>query len=161
MRGDLIERMKIYIVRHGETKWNEEGRMQGVQNSDLTEIGIDEAKKLGDRLKNTEFTKVWTSPLGRCLETTSHIVGDRDLEVEILEDLHEFNFGVFEGKPVDVLEEKYPEENYNLWNRPEKYEGNGGENFEEFFERVEKGFNRIIEEGQGGNVLVITHGIYI
>ncbi|MGE5678709.1 MAG: phosphoglycerate mutase family protein, partial [Pseudomonadota bacterium] len=46
--------MKLYITRHGETEWNLEGRMQGWQNSDLTEKGVENAKRLGKRLKDIE-----------------------------------------------------------------------------------------------------------
>lgn len=153
--------MKIYVVRHGKTKWNQEKRMQGIKNSDLIGVGIEEAKKLGEYLKDVEFEKVWTSPLGRCLETTGHVVGDRSLDVEKLDGLHEFNFGEFEGKTIDEIEKKYPEENYNLWNKPEAYVPVGGEDFEDLFKRVGASFNEIVKKSKGGNTLVVTHGVYI
>ena len=57
--------MKIYITRHGETKWNIQGRMQGWKNSDLTEKGIENAKKLGKSLKEINFDCIYSSPSGR------------------------------------------------------------------------------------------------
>ena len=62
--------MKIYFIRHGETIWNTEKRFQGSSNSPLTELGRNQALKLGKRLKNTNFTNFYSSPLGRTIETS-------------------------------------------------------------------------------------------
>lgn len=54
--------MKLYIIRHGQTEWNLAGRLQGWQNSNLTEEGIKNAERLSDRLKDIHFDYIYSSP---------------------------------------------------------------------------------------------------
>lgn len=154
--------MKLYIVRHGQTIWNKEGRMQGAKNSNLTEKGISEAKKLNKFIKDINFDRVYVSPLGRTLETMEYVKGDMDLPVTIVEELQEMNFGKFEGEVLENLRDEYPEDIYNLWQNPKAYVNETGENYEELFERVEKGIDKILEnKDREENVLVVTHGVII
>lgn len=154
--------MKLYIVRHGQTIWNKEGRMQGAKNSNLTEKGISEAKKLNKFIKDINFDRVYVSPLGRTLETMEYVKGDMDLPVTIVEELQEMNFGKFEGEVLENLKDEYPEDIYNLWQNPKAYVNETGENYEELFERVEKGIDKILEnKDREENVLVVTHGVII
>ena len=87
----------LYIVRHGETEWNKEGRIQGRLNSDLTSKGKKYAKLLGERLKDTEFAHLISSPSGRTLETAQLIKGNRDLPVVTDERIMEMNLGSWQG----------------------------------------------------------------
>jgi probable phosphoglycerate mutase len=83
----------LYITRHGETEWNKEKRMQGWLDSNLTESGIKNAVSLGERLKETEFTAIYSSPSGRTKATTSLIRGERDIPVIYDENLKEIKLG--------------------------------------------------------------------
>ena len=65
--------MKIYITRHSLTTWNEEKRLQGWKNSDLTKQGLEDAKRLGNYLKNQSFDGIYSSPLKRAKETAQLI----------------------------------------------------------------------------------------
>ena len=65
--------MRIYLVRHGETIWNTEGRIQGWKNSNLTEKGIEDAKALGKYLRDVDFQCAFTSPFQRAIDTTKFI----------------------------------------------------------------------------------------
>ncbi|MBS5823829.1 MAG: histidine phosphatase family protein, partial [Clostridium argentinense] len=89
--------MRLYITRHGQTKWNTEKRMQGFKNSDLTEKGINNAKKLGKALENIEFSRVYSSPLGRTMDTSKYILGDRNIEIVTADYLKEINLGTWGG----------------------------------------------------------------
>ncbi len=153
--------MKIYVVRHGQTKWNEQGRMQGAKNSNLTEKGIDEAKKLNEYIKDIDFDKVFVSPLGRTIETMNHVVGDRIIETEKIEDLQEMNFGKFEGELLVELKDSHPEDMEKLWTQPEKYSSTSGEIYADVFERVERALKEITAYENLENVLVVTHGVII
>ena len=70
--------MRIYLVRHGETIWNTEGRIQGWKNSNLTEKGIEDAKALGKYLRDVDFQCAFTSPFQRAIDTTKFILGDKN-----------------------------------------------------------------------------------
>lgn len=91
--------MKItfYFVRHGETRFNQKGRVQGVADSPLTPLGKAQADRAGDALREVFFDKAYTSPSERTMQTARHILSGRNMEAEIVEDLHEFDFGRYEG----------------------------------------------------------------
>lgn len=153
--------MKIYIARHGETEWNLINKLQGWQNSDLTEKGVRDAKSLAKRLEKIEFSNIYSSPLGRALDTAKYIKGDRDIEIELLPGLKEMGFGLWEGVKNEKVIELYGEEYYNYWNRPEIFRGNESEGFQRLFQRVEETLKYIIENSGGENILIMSHGITI
>lgn len=153
--------MKLYITRHGETEWNKLKKMQGWKNSNLTKQGIENAIRLGERLKDIEFSNIYSSPLGRALETANYVKGNRDVEIETHEGLREMGFGLWEGIENDVVLELYGEEHYNYWNKPHLYKPNEGESFDELFKRVEISLKYIIENAKGDNVLIVSHAIAI
>lgn len=154
--------MKLYITRHGETLWNREKKMQGWQNSNLTKKGIEDAIKLGERLKDIEFSKIYSSPLGRALDTANYIKGNRDIEIETHEGLKEMGFGLWEGVANEKVLKLYKEEHYNYWNKPDLYKANEGESFEELFDRVDRVLKYIIEANNlGENILIVSHAIAI
>lgn len=149
--------MKLYITRHGQTEWNIEGRTQGWKNSSLTEKGIDNAKKLGERLRYIDFDCIYSSPLGRAHDTAKHIRGNKNTEIILIENFREMNFGVWEGLKHSEVEKRYPFENYNLLNKPHLYQSIGGENFTELFNRVRIGMNDLMENNDYQNLLLVTH----
>ena len=151
--------MKIYFTRHGETLWNTLGKMQGRQNSDLTEKGLSNAKKLGLALNNIDFDVVYCSPSGRAIQTATAIIGDRDIELIKNDNLLEMNFGIWEGMTHDEVGELYPVEKHNFWNIPENYETMGGETFEEILSRVRTFLTEIITNPNLETVLLVSHAI--
>lgn len=152
--------MKIYIVRHGQTIWNKEKKMQGWKDSPLTEEGIEGAKKLGLRLENVDFDGVYSSPLKRTQDTTRYVLGDKTNEVVYLDDLKEINLGLWEGEHFKKVEEDYKEEMNKLFYKPDEYETVGGENYSDVYERAENAFQTILD-GNHENVLLVSHGIWI
>lgn len=149
--------MNIYIARHGETKWNREGRMQGFKNSDLTEEGISNAKSLGESLKNIDFDYIYSSPLGRALDTAKYIRKDDSINIILDDSLKELNLGLWEGMTHKDIKEKYPTQYNNFREHPELFESNGGEDFLELIKRVEDGLNNIIKDENHENILIVTH----
>ena len=148
--------MLIYMTRHGETKWNKEGKMQGWKNSDLTKKGIENAKRLGERLQTVPIEKIYCSPAGRARETAECIKGKREIDIEVLEDLKEMGFGLWEGMEFEVVKEKYADQHHKLWKSPHLYEPVEGESFNELFTRVRRALDSIVEEGKE-TVLIVTH----
>jgi len=154
--------MKIYIVRHGETEWNIEGRLQGWKNSDLTKKGIENAKKLGEYLNNISFDKIYCSPAGRAIQTANYIIGDRKLEITTEEKLKEMGFGMLEGLKHDEMKERYPKQQDNLWNNPHLYEPfKDGESYEDLLKRANEFIEILRKEQTGDNILVISHAAFI
>nr|WP_207719940.1 histidine phosphatase family protein [Clostridium algidicarnis] len=149
--------VNIYIARHGETKWNIEGRMQGFKNSDLTQRGISDARSLGESLKDIDFDCIYSSPLGRALDTAKYIRQDDNTKIILDDSLKELNLGLWEGMTHEEIKEKYPIQYNNFREHPESFESQGGESFLELIKRVEKGLNNIIKDENHENILIITH----
>ena len=153
--------MKIYLTRHGETQWNKEGRMQGWKNSDLTPSGIENAKRLGQRLKDIDFDYIYCSPLDRAVDTAKYIRGDKNTEIVLTEFLKEMGFGKWEGMEHDRIKELYPTEHFSFWNKPHLYNQIEGESFEELFKRVNDALNQITSNSSLENVLIVSHVVVI
>jgi len=151
--------LNLYITRHGETKWNTERRLQGWLNSPLTEKGILQGKKLNQAVKMYEISKIYSSPSERAVKTAISAKGDLDLEIELLDELREMNMGEWEGRTLEEIKVKDPENFENYWMRPHLFVKNTGENFDEMLDRAKKALEKIIAENREGNILVVTHGV--
>lgn len=88
----------IWLARHGQTEWNLEGRYQGRQNSPLTNIGQQQAERLGQFWADKNVRQIYVSPLGRARETAGIVNQALQSRVEVMDDLAEMSFGVFEGR---------------------------------------------------------------
>jgi probable phosphoglycerate mutase len=103
--------MQLLLIRHGETEWNVERRIQGWGNSSLTLRGIYQIERLGDRLRETPLTAVYTSDSERTRQTGRAVIGNRDLPMTSLPGLRETSWGEWEGKTAAELSAETPD----LW----------------------------------------------
>ena len=99
--------MEIYFVRHGQTIWNVEKRFQGLSDSPLTELGITQAKLLGEKLKDIKFDKFYSTSLKRAYDTANYIKGNRKQKVEIFDDFVEISMGDMEGIKQEDFKKLY------------------------------------------------------
>lgn len=148
----------IYMTRHGQTYWNVEKRLQGQGNSELTEIGIEAAEKLADRLENTDLDYIISSPLKRTIKTSETIRKGREIPIVTCSDLMEINVGDFSGYTVEQMKIKYPGLIEKIIEDPYSYAYPNGENLVEFYERCARAINYIIKNYDGKTVLIVTHG---
>lgn len=133
----------LLLVRHGETDWNADGRLQGQTDRPLNEYGRRQARQLADELAGEEFEAIYASDLSRARET-AEIVGERlGLSVALDPDLREKDWGTWEGlTPVERDRVEFV-----------------GESTEAHQERMLRALGRISERHpDGGRVLVVTHG---
>ena len=139
--------MEIYFVRHGQTIWNVEKRFQGLSDSPLTELGITQAKLLGEKLKDIKFDKFYSTSLKRAYDTANYIKGNRKQKVEIFDDFVEISMGDMEGIKQEDFKKLYPEQVKNFFFNQLEYDPSsfGGESFLEVRERVIRGLNKFIE----------------
>ena len=144
--------MELYLVRHGETAWNKEGRYYGHSDIGLSDAGLVQAKELGSWFRSMEFDKVICSPLIRAVQTAKELT-DQHLVMD--ERLKEQNFGVFEGETYTGLLEKYAEE-LDQWNHNyETYCIPEGESFRMVRHRVDDFVKDLWQEK--GRVLIVAH----
>lgn len=125
--------MKLYIIRHGETDWNKEKRLQGQSNTDLNEYGRELARITGEALQDVEFDYVYSSPLRRAVETAQILLGEASVEIQTDERLMEIGFGTDEGVPASERRETFPA----FFEDPLRYEpAEGGESYEMLCKRT-------------------------
>ncbi len=143
----------LYITRHGETKWNLEGRLQGKGDSPLTEKGIEGAKSTKEKLNGTKISKIYSSPSKRALDTAKYI-GLENVEIEEDSRLMEMDMGGWEGRVWFEIGNEY-----NMFKEnPESYIIPRGESLISVKERIENFFVDFLENNKEGNYLIVTHG---
>ncbi|WP_102272726.1 histidine phosphatase family protein [Cytobacillus massiliigabonensis] len=153
--------LHLYIIRHGETEWNIEKRMQGRLDSDLTEKGKNDALLLGERLKDTVFERIISSPSQRTVDTAMHVCGKRHIPIETDERLMEIALGAWQGKTEDEIKALFPAQHDLYWNHPSMYENPEGESFIDVMNRVASFLEELMDTNPSGNVLVVTHGVVL
>ena len=153
--------MILYLMRHGETDWNKDKRLQGRSDVPLNEYGIELAEKTAEGLRHVRFDRIFSSPLQRALTTAQIMAKGREISVMPDEALCEVNFGEDEGQCF-VGARKDPAHPLHLFfNRPEAYVPTGkGETFSQAGERARAFLREKIYplEGQCENLLVVAHG---
>src|ERR1700730_9268316 len=105
-----MERAQVIIVRHGQTEWNLKGVRQGHLDSPLTDRGVAQAKALGERLAREKFTALYSSDLGRAVQTAQMIAAVTGHVIITDERLRERHLGIFQGLSGDEIRERFPEE---------------------------------------------------
>lgn len=148
--------MKIYLVRHGETVFNTMGVLQGWNNSDLTEKGIEVAKNLGEELADVKFDKVFSSDLKRAADTARLIV---NREPETTELLREIDMGDWSGRHISEVIENDGESYYNFCVNAHLYNKEGAESYTVFLDRLKKFIDTYLIGKDYKNVLITTHGV--
>ncbi|WP_066498909.1 histidine phosphatase family protein [Abyssisolibacter fermentans] len=150
---------KIFLTRHGQTMWNIEGRLQGHKDSNLTALGEQQAKWLGNKLKDEKIDIIISSSSNRTLRTAEFIRGNRNIELIPNDNFREINMGKWQGMLNEDIEKQYPEEKHNFWHSPHLYKPHGGETFGEVLTRASMEIENIIKEYEGKNILVVTHTV--
>ena len=154
----LPDSTRMIFVRHGQTEWNVEGRAQGHLDSALTPQGRAQALAVGQRLKEMDFSRLYSSDLGRARQTAEIIAGQTGHEVNTDSRLREKNMGIFEGLTRAEMEEKYLEEVTRYFTRDPNYMVPDGESERQFFERNAACFEELSASHCGETILVVTHG---
>jgi len=148
---------ELYLVRHGQTLWNREKRMQGHLDSPLTEKGIMQASKLSERINDIAFDKIFASPSNRAYRTAEILKMDRPLDIIKRDELREINLGDWEGKKISEISESEPERHLNFWERPHLYTSDTGESFFDIKARVIPFVEKIVSENRGKRILIVSH----
>jgi probable phosphoglycerate mutase len=141
---------EVWLVRHGETEWSRDGRHTSVTDIPLTEVGVEVAHGLAERLADTEFGLVLTSPRSRA-RRTAELAGFAEAEVD--EDLVEWAYGDYEGITTAEIREREP--GWTIWTHPAP----GGETAAEVTERLDRVVARVgAALAEDRRVLLFGHG---
>lgn len=156
--SDGARKAKLIVVRHGETTWNVEGRIQGQGDSPLSKMGVAQAQAVADALKRDRLDAIIASDLGRVRQTVEPLAHATGIAAAFDEGLRERNYGVFEGKTVSELNVEMPGEFERYRVRELHSAPPRGESLAQFHARVAAVMDRIAAEFAGRKVAVITHG---
>ncbi len=147
---------KIVFIRHGETEWNAESRLQGQLDVGLSELGLEQAAILKEGMKNRSFHRIYSSPLKRALDT-ARIVHAEESEILLDQRLSEIYLGKWQGLTVDEVKQSYGEEYAVFRNTPELFKSDGMETLESLGERFAQ-FVRSIMGEKDKQFCVVSHG---
>ena len=154
--------MKVYIIRHGETSWNTEYRMQGRTDVELNENGIKLAKITAENMKDIPFDVCFSSPSKRAVHTAEIVLGDRGVRVQTDPRLYEIDFGVWEGLTLNPAHPDIEKPKFlSLGAEALKYiPPEGGESLQEVIARVGDFYQEMIgnPELQEKTILISAHG---
>ena len=141
----------IYLVRHGETDWNKEDRIQGKADIKLNSIGVNQAQEVAEKLKNIKFNCVYCSPRTRAVETCK-IISANDIILD--ERLSERDFGSYEGSIID-RGGSFSE----MWDEKKEHMFPDVETLSEVNKRVSSFLDEMKEKhNKDDNVLIVCHG---
>ena len=151
--------MHLILIRHGETQWNRERRMQGHSDSPLSEIGLKQAQRLARRLQALEFTTLYCSDSGRAQHTARTVAELTGHKLVVEPRLRERHFGVFEGLTALEIQAQHPEAYVRFKSRDPDYAVPGGESAAAFKERALACLAEIAARHPDEVVVVVTHGL--
>lgn len=149
---------RVILVRHGETEWNLARRFQGHRDSPLTPAGMAQAGALGARLRHEKIAAVYSSDLGRALQTARGIVESTGHAVIADQRLRERSLGVFEGLCESQIRALYPAEAVRYYSREPHFATPEGESALQHFARGFAALNELAARHLGETILVVTHG---
>ena len=151
--------LQVYLVRHGETQWNAERRIQGQSDSPLTAKGEQQAMQVATRAKELGITHIISSDLGRTRRTAEIIAQACGCDIIFDSRLRELNMGVLEKRHIDSLTEE--EENWRRQLVNGTVDGRipEGESMQELSDRVNAALESCRDLPQGSRPLLVSHGI--
>lgn len=150
--------MRLILVRHGETEENVKKISQGTLPGNLTSKGLEQASKVGLRLKNKKIDQIYVSDLKRTVDTYDKIKYSLpNVPVLFVPELREFCRGVFNGRPGEDAYQHFLKQDVDYWD----YVWEEGESLGQAQERIVKFFHKLLEMHKKDTVMLVTHGAII
>jgi broad specificity phosphatase PhoE len=151
--------MRLFLVRNAETLWNREGRLQGHQDSPLTEEGKKQALLLADLLKNEHFDAAYSSDLGRAIDTAKTIVSMHSgLEFQRRTELRERGHGIVQGMTQQEAYKEYPGLQKQRLKNKFLFKNPKGESYSDASQRLKPFWEEIKKKHANQSVLIVAHG---
>lgn len=149
---------RFCLVRHGETDWNAQGRLQGQTDIALNEAGRAQAKAAAARLAAHRFAAIYSSDLSRAMETAAAAAGPGH-EVQPTPALRERRFGAFQGLTHAEAEARYPADHARFRARePDHRPPGDAESLRDLAARIEAALTDLADRHRGQTLLIVTHG---
>jgi len=157
--NELLARTELWLVRHGESKGNSDGILQGQKDYPLSDLGRQQAAALAGRLRKARLTACYCSDLERAQETAEIIGALAGIEPIIDPRLREIDVGTWSGLTSKEIADRHTEE-WNIWQhrRDPLHKRGGGESYRDLATRIVPAFNELASRHPGGRVLIVSHG---
>ncbi len=149
---------RIIALRHGETAWNVDARIQGRLDIELNETGRWQARRAAQALAGEEIDGVYSSHLLRAAETARTIARAIGQSAQSVEALCERGFGVFEGKTFPQIEAIWPEQALRWRKRDPQWKPEGGESLQDLQRRIVNATAELAERHLGKQIVLVAHG---
>jgi broad specificity phosphatase PhoE len=147
----------LHFVRHGETDWNREGRIQGGTDVPLSAAGREQARELAVSLAERPIGAIYASDLRRAVETAEPLAARLGLPILTTPALRERDFGANEGRMAAEVAAEYGKEVGTRWLHPDERHP-GGESMREVFERVAAFLDELLEDSPPDEIALVTSG---
>jgi probable phosphoglycerate mutase len=147
---------EVYLVRHGETEWNRNGRRQGQLDAPLTESGIAETQRVAERIKSLPVDGLFSSPLGRAVATAQTYAQDLHQTITTVDDLRELDHGDMAGMTNGEIERAFPGEMARRSRDKYQWRFPNGESYADANLRAASALHQIAESGRF-RPLVVSH----
>lgn len=152
---------RIHLIRHGETDWNAEGRVQGQSESVLTDLGKEQARRLASALRALDFDRIFCSTSQRARQTARIVFAHLDNEIEHRDELREIYLGPWEGLLYSEVAALYPHDHKAFRESPHLFNVPGAETFAELQARSVAAVRDIASRYPDQEVAVVSHGAWI
>lgn len=149
--------LTVYLVRHAQTEWNEQGIVQGWKDSPLTKDGVVKAELLGKRLKEISLDAVYASPTERAVKTAAIVSGLPAAAIKKEKRLMELNYGSWDGRSAEAIQKEEEAKVTTFFTEPHLFEAPGGDTFPALQQRAASAWENIINTHQEGRVLLVSH----
>lgn len=149
---------RLLLVRHGETTWNADGKIQGHIDVSLSEKGLQQARLAADRLKDEKIAAVYSSDLKRASETAEMIASAHNLPVITTPLLREAHLGLWQGLTVEQVAEQYPDEYAAYRKDSVTYRPPNAERLEDVISRCFKFLEEVTSAHPDDSIAVACHG---
>ena len=149
---------QLLLIRHGETTWNAEHRIQGQLDIPLSPLGVLQSARLAEYLANEPIDAVYSSGQSRAWLTAAPLAARLGLEVIAEPRLRERSFGIFEGLTLDEIAERYPPEFKKWRERDPAWRPDGGESGQQLIDRVLSAVSDIGTKHPNQTVVLVSHG---
>ena len=151
--------VEIILVRHGETDWNSGEIFRGRADVELNATGLRQAELLGKYLGGEKIDFVYSSPLKRAVKTAEAIARPRALDVNIVRNLIDFDYGEWQGLSQREVKEKYPELYQDWLDTPEQVGIPGGESLEDVRSRAMPFVEDAVMRCGEGRIVFVSHRV--
>ena len=154
---DMPHPTRLYLIRHGQSAGNAEGRFGGHGPTPLSDLGKEQAEKTAKVLAKEGINVIYSSDLFRAVQTAEFLSKLADLPVHATEAFRERHVGVLEGLTFDESKQAFPKDYYALVNRKIHHVITEGESYRQLLRRSTSKLNEILRDHQGEKIAIYSH----